>query len=166
MCLLNIRNSTRGFATGLSILILLVMALLVGTYYYFIRVERRGFKEEMDREKAYYIADAGYNLAVGRLMCVSWKQRWYSGPDPGFHMVDKKKVLNADINHSTYFEKDFGGGKITVFIEEEPHIFPNPENTVLKCVHIYAKGVYSNQAKVIYGRIVMSPAPGYWEPYL
>ena len=164
MCLLNLGN--RGFATGLAMLILIIMSLLVGTYYYFVRFERKGFNEEMERERAYYLAESGYNLAVGRLMNASWEQRWYSGPDPGTHMVGLKKVLNTDIVHSTYFEKDFNGGKITVFVDEEPNVDPVIAETVLKCVHIYAKGIYRNQAKVIYGRIVMSPAPGYWKPYL
>ncbi len=160
------KNKSRGFATGLSILILLIMSLLVGTYYYFVRFERKGFKEEMNRERAYYIAEAGYNIAVGRLMSNSWKQRWYSGPDPGTYMIGTKITLNSDINHSTYFEMEYGGGKLTVFIDEEPNIDPDPEYTALKCVHIYSKGIYGNKAKIVYGKIVMSPSPGYWEPYL
>ena len=154
--------------TFLVLVMLGVMAVLVGAYYYLISGEKKGFYMEYLREKAYYIAQSGYNLTIAMLLDHGFDHRWYSGPDPGRIISPTGDVvgLKHDIIHSATFEREYGGGKFIIFVQEEP--MPDgdeAEDMFLKCVHIFAKGIYRNTARIVYGRIVFAPPKGYFEPY-
>ena len=170
MYLLSIHNK-RMFTTGFVLLVLFVISLAVGSIFLLSTREQKQFKKEVEKEIAYYIAESGYNLAVEMLLSKPWEDRWYCGPDPGVNKIiqpDGTEIveLKGDIIHSTFFEQNYGGGKFIVFIDEEPLLSSGtPEDTVLKCIHIYSKGIYKKSARLVYGRIVLCPSPSWWNPY-
>jgi hypothetical protein len=165
----NFLRKQKGMTTFLVLVMLGIMAVLVGAYYYLISGEKKGFYLEFLREKAYYIAQSGYNLTIAMLLDHGFDHRWYSGPNPGY----KKDLgtgeiigLQSDIKHTATFTQDYAGGKFTVFVQEEPLIDGTEASDMyLKCVHIFVKGIYRNMARIVYGRIVFAPPKGYFEPY-